>query len=352
VGGGIERLLASGDFTGKRDDVAVLYPAGKTQRLVLIGLGKPEEINRAGLRRAAGTAAKRARTLGVPRGAFFLPPEARGAISSRDAGQVIAEGLAQGAWSYLELKQPAEDKKPPLEQYDILAGSEQAEMEAGHAIGSAIAAGHVFARGLQVLPPNVCTPTYLGERARELAGQYGFTITVMDRAAIEREGMGALLAVAQGSAQEPRFIVLDYQGAPGAPVVLVGKGVTFDTGGISIKPAANMEEMKFDMSGAAAVLGTFEMLGRLRPKVHVVGLVPSAENMPSGTAFRPGDVVKSLSGKHIEIVNTDAEGRLLLCDALGVCQAVPAGMRAGHRHADRGNRRRPGPQRDWSDGHR
>ena len=316
VGGALERLLASGDFTGKRDDVAVLYPAGKTQRLVLIGLGKPEEVNRAALRRGAGSAAKRARTLGVARGAFFLPPEVRGTISPRDAGQVIAEGLAQGAWNYVELKQPAEDKKPPLEHFDILAPTEQAEVEAGHAIGEAIAAGHVFARGLQVLPPNVCTPTYLGERALELASRYGFAVTVMDRAAIEREGMGALLAVAQGSAQEPRFIVLDYQGAPGAPVVLVGKGVTFDTGGISIKPAANMEEMKFDMSGAAAVLGTFEMLGRLRPKVHVVGLVPSAENMPSGTAFRPGDVVKSLSGKHIEIVNTDAEGRLLLCDAL------------------------------------
>jgi leucyl aminopeptidase len=316
VGGALERLLASGDFTGKRDDVAVLYPAGKTQRLVLIGMGKPEEINRAALRRAAGTAAKRARTLGVARGTFFLPPEVRGTISPRDAGQVIAEGLAQGAWNYVELKQPAEDKKLPLEHFDILAPTEQTEVEAGHTIGEAIAAGHVFARGLQVLPPNVCTPTYLGERARELASKYGFAATVMDRAAIEREGMGALLAVAQGSAQEPRFIVLDYLGAPGAPVVLVGKGVTFDTGGISIKPAANMEEMKFDMSGAAAVLGTFEVLGRLKPKVHVVGLVPSAENMPSGTAFRPGDVVKSLSGKHIEIVNTDAEGRLLLCDAL------------------------------------
>jgi leucyl aminopeptidase len=128
--------------------------------------------------------------------------------------------------------------------------------------------------------------------------------------------MGALLCVAQGSAEEPRFIVLEYDGAPGAPVVLVGKGVTFDTGGISIKPAQNMEDMKFDMSGAAAVLGTFEVLGRLRPKVRVVGLIPSTENMPSGTAVRPGDVVTSQLGKTIEIINTDAEGRLILCDAL------------------------------------
>jgi leucyl aminopeptidase len=128
--------------------------------------------------------------------------------------------------------------------------------------------------------------------------------------------MGALLAVGQGSAQEPRFIALEYKGGDGAPVVLVGKGVTFDTGGISIKPAQSMEEMKYDMSGAAAVLGTFEVLGRLKPRINVIGLVPSAENMPSSTAYRPGDVVKTLLGKTIEVVNTDAEGRLLLCDAL------------------------------------
>jgi len=141
-------------------------------------------------------------------------------------------------------------------------------------------------------------------------------VTVLDRGAIEREKMGALLCVAQGSAEEPRFIALEYKGAAGSPVVLVGKGVTFDTGGISIKPAQNMEDMKFDMSGAAAVLGTFEMLGRLKPPVHVVGLIPSAENMPSGTAVKPGDVVTSQLGKTIEIINTDAEGRLILCDAL------------------------------------
>jgi leucyl aminopeptidase len=128
--------------------------------------------------------------------------------------------------------------------------------------------------------------------------------------------MGALLAVSQGSAQEPRFIAIEYPGAEGPPVVLIGKGVTFDTGGISIKPAERMEDMKFDMSGAAAVLGAFEALGRLRPRVRVIGLIPSAENMPSGTAYRPGDVVKSHLGKHIEVINTDAEGRLLLCDAL------------------------------------
>jgi leucyl aminopeptidase len=167
-----------------------------------------------------------------------------------------------------------------------------------------------------VLPGNVCTPSFLGKTAEELAQRHGFAVTVLDKAAIVREKMGALLSIAQGSAEEPRFIALEYKGSDEKPVVLVGKGVTFDTGGISIKPAQNMEDMKFDMSGAAAVLGTFEMLGRLKPKVHVVGLIPSTENMPSGTAVKPGDVITSHFGKTIEMINTDAEGRLILCDAL------------------------------------
>src|SRR6058998_1244529 len=167
-------------------------------------------------------------------------------------------------------------------------------------------------------PANVCTPSYLADRAKQLADAYGFTLTTLDRAAIRQEGMGALLAVAQGTEQEPRFIVLEYRGAGDAapPIVLVGKGVTFDSGGISIKPAQNMEDMKYDMSGAAAVLGAFEVVGLLKPKVNVVGLIPATENLPSGTAVKPGDVVKSHLGKTIEIINTDAEGRLILCDAL------------------------------------
>src|SRR2546422_6979466 len=165
-------------------------------------------------------------------------------------------------------------------------------------------------------PGNVCTPSYLAQRAEQVAEACGFGLTVLDRAALQREGMGALLAVAQGTAEEPRFIVLEYRGGGEVPpVALVGKGVTFDAGGISIKPAQNMEDMKFDMSGAAAVLGTFEALGRLKPKLNVTGLVPSTENLPSGTAVKPGDVVKSHLGKTIEIINTHAEGRLILCDA-------------------------------------
>ena len=316
TGGALARLFAAGDFTGKRDETAALYPTGPAARILLVGLGKPEEVSPAGLRRAAALVAKRARALGVPRAAFHLPAESRGSVSVAMAARVSAEGLAQGAWQYTEMKRPPEERRPALELVELLAGEEPEAAESGHRIGAALGAGQNLARGIQVLPGNVCTPSYVAGAAQELAARHGFQITVLDKAAIAREKMGALLAVAQGSAEEPRFIQLEYRGGEAAPVVLVGKGVTFDTGGISIKPAQNMEDMKYDMSGAAAVLGTFEVLGRLKPPVHVVGLIPSTENMPSGTALKPGDVITSHLGKTIEVINTDAEGRLILCDAL------------------------------------
>ncbi|HEX2249884.1 MAG TPA: leucyl aminopeptidase [Gemmatimonadales bacterium] len=317
TGGAMNRVLAAGDFSGKRDEAVLVYPSGPAARVLLVGLGKSEEIDRSVIRRAAAIAAKRARSVGVPRASFHLPAEARGQVSPAEAAQMIAEGLAQGVWQYNEMKRPNdENKKPQLERVDILATHSIPDMQQGHRIGAAVGAGHTFARSLQVLPSNICTPSYVAERAREMAQRYGFDVTILDKAAIQKEKMGALLSVAQGSAEEPRFIALEYKGSDGKPLVLIGKGVTFDTGGISIKPAQNMEDMKYDMSGAAAVLGTFEALGRLKPSVHVVGLIPSTENMPSGTAVKPGDVVTSHYGKTIEVINTDAEGRLILCDAL------------------------------------
>ncbi|HEU4525188.1 MAG TPA: leucyl aminopeptidase [Gemmatimonadales bacterium] len=314
AGGSLQRLWSAGDFSGKRDETALIYPPGPAARILLVGMGKAEEVSPAAIRRAASVAAKRMRALGVSQGAVHLPAESRGGVSPAAAGQAIAEGLAQGAWQFLEMKRPGDDRKPPLERVDVLA-EEDAFLE-GHRIGAAIGAGQSFARGIQVLPGNLCTPAYLGRVAEELAARHGHAVTVLDKAAIAREKMGGLLAVAQGSEEEPRFIVLEYRGAEGPPIVLVGKGVTFDTGGISIKPAQSMEDMKYDMSGAAAVLGTFEMLGRLTPRAHVIGLIPSTENMPSGTAVKPGDVITSHLGKTIEVINTDAEGRLILCDAL------------------------------------
>jgi leucyl aminopeptidase len=317
--GALARAFTAGDYQAKRDEMLLVYGSGKAQRILLVGVGKPADITRSSLRRAAAAAGRRARTLGAKTFAFAVATEARAGIGIAELAQVAIEGAAQGAWQLTAFKQKSDDSKPDLEGVSVVVGAGEAQdAEAGRVTGDAMAAGARLTRNLQAQPGNVCTPTYLADQAGVLAKTYGFGLTVLDRAQMKKEGMGALLAVAQGSEEEPRFIVLEYHGGAKdrPPVVLVGKGVTFDSGGISIKPAQNMEDMKYDMSGAAAVLGTFEVLGRLKPAVNVVGLIPSTENLPSGTAVKPGDVVRSHFGKSIEIINTDAEGRLILCDAL------------------------------------
>lgn len=316
-GGAITRCFASGDFTGAKDETALIYggPAGP-DRVLLVGMGDAAEGSAATLRRAAMIGGKRARVLGASSASLFFIASAAPDVGAERAGQSLAEGVPFGAWHYPDLKRPPESPKAPFTQCELVTPAADAGFAAGVARGNAIAAGQELTRGLQVLPGNTCTPEFIAGRAREIGERHGLTVTIMDKAAITKAGMHALLAVAQGSAVEPRFIIMEHKGAKGAPVVLVGKGVTFDTGGISIKPAQNMEDMKYDMSGAAAVLGAFEAIGRLKPKQHLIGLVPSCENMPSGTAYRPGDVVGSHLGKTIEVVNTDAEGRLILADAL------------------------------------
>ena len=314
--GALARVLRSGDFKGKRDETTLLHPPGYAGRILLVGLGKAADVDPSRLRRAAGMVAKRARSLGIPDAALHVPGEVLAPLDDRAAGRALAEGIGQGAWRFAELKEPPKEPKGPLGAIAIVRRRPSRAFRRGVEIGAAVAAGQWLTRDLQVLPSNLLAPRDLAARAEELAQRHGLGVTVLDRKAMEKEGLRAHLAVAQGSAAEPRFVALEYRGAPGKPIVLVGKGITFDTGGISLKPADKMEEMKYDMSGAAAVLGTFEMLGRLRPRLNVVGLIPSAENMPSGTAYRPGDVIRSHLGKTIEVLNTDAEGRLLLADAL------------------------------------
>ena len=316
-GGMISRCLASGDFAGVKDETARLYPmSGGPERVLLVGMGEADQVTAAGLRRAAMIGGKNARTIGAPTASLLFTPAAAPGVDADRAGQALAEGVPFGAWHYPDLKRPPEAPKPAFTQCELVTATTSAAFAAGVARGVAVAAGQALTRGLQILPGNTCTPEYLAARAREIGERHGFTVTVMDKAAITKAGMQALLAVGQGSAVEPRFIILEYRGSTAAPVVLVGKGVTFDTGGVSIKPAQNMEDMKYDMSGAAAVLGAFETIGQLKPKQHVIGLIPSCENMPSSTAYKPGDVVGSHLGKTIEVVNTDAEGRLILGDAL------------------------------------
>jgi leucyl aminopeptidase len=318
AGGSVRRAVEAGDFTGDRDQAVLVYPARGATRLLLLGLGDHSQVTRASLRTAAAVGARRAMEMGAHTLALHVTQETHPGVPAEALGQVVTEGVLQGAWRFVELKAIREGKSAPLDSLDVIVPREiRGDVDRGRPRGIAFGIGQRLARNLQMLPSNVCTPSYLAEIARELGRAYGFRVTVLGPAQMEKEGMGALLSVARGSQEEPRFIALEYRGAGrDAPVCLIGKGVTFDSGGISIKPAERMEEMKYDMSGAAAVLGTFEVLGQLKPAINVVGLVPTTENLPSGTATKPGDVVRSHLGKTIEIVNTDAEGRLILADAL------------------------------------
>jgi leucyl aminopeptidase len=239
------------------------------------------------------------------------------ALTAAHAEALVA-AVGDAVYLYRHTK-PSAAAAPKLACVTLVAGKAQAAaLGRGLTQGQAVAAGVMLARECANRPGNHATPTYLANEAKKLGKQFGFKVEVFDRKQIAKIGMGSFLAVAQGSVEPPRFIVMHYNGAAKtqAPIVLVGKGITFDSGGISLKPGAEMDEMKYDMGGAASVLGTMRAIGALQPKVNVVALIPSCENMPSGNAVKPGDVVTSLSGQTIEILNTDAEGRLILCDAL------------------------------------
>ena len=309
LGGALGRFLDRRDFRGGRDET--LHLAGGSAgpaRVLLVGLGKITDRASA-LRRAGALAARQAGRMGVGRLAFYA------GTLSRQETEAIAVGLAAGAWEYTDTKTPPpeEERRAPLTEAAILSADER-----GLENGRAIAEGHGLARTLGMMPGNLCTPEFLADTARDIAARHGLGVTVLGRAEMEREGMGSFLCVAQGTPQDPKLIVLEYKGgaAGSKPVALVGKGLCFDSGGISIKPAQGMEWMKFDMCGAAGVLGAMEAIARLRLPINVVGLVGSTTNMPSGNAVKPGDVVRSMSGKFIEIINTDAEGRLVLADVL------------------------------------
>ena len=234
-------------------------------------------------------------------------------------GEVLACAVGEALYAYTSTK-PSAPAASPLNKLTLLVRDkdEAARCATGLSQGQAIANGVALARELANRPGNHCTPSHLADEARQLAKSHGLKVEIFDRKAIEKLGMGSFLAVAQGSAEPPRFIVMHYNGAgkKAAPTVLVGKGITFDTGGISLKPGEGMDEMKFDMGGAASVLGTMLAVAELKPAINLVGIIAAAENMPGGKAVKPGDVVTSLSGQTIEILNTDAEGRLVLCDAL------------------------------------
>ncbi|MDH3733307.1 MAG: leucyl aminopeptidase [Gemmatimonadota bacterium] len=311
--------------------LGVQTAAGTPEPSGWVGLGDPDRpdlfIERIGdgtapevaVRRAAGSAVRAARERGAASIGFVIPP---GLPDPSSAFQAAAEGLGLGDWRYDNLRDVPGLTEPPGLRV-IYTGSPDVEVD--HAAvdrGWILAAAQNVARELIALPGNVATPRYLADAATRLGSEHGFEVQVWGESKLREEGFGALLAVARGSVEEPQFLILDHKGAGGDPHVIVGKGVTFDAGGISIKPAAGMEDMKYDMSGAAAVIGIMVAAAALDIPQRVIGLVPATENLPSGAAVKPGDVIRGLSGKSIEVINTDAEGRLILSDALTFAQRL------------------------------
>jgi leucyl aminopeptidase len=321
LGGQVQTLRARGDFRGKENETLLLFPtsADGPERVLLVGLGKPEGITPERLRRAAGSTAKQAARSRAASATFVLP--AGLPVSAGEAGRAVAEGLALGAYTFTELKSRAEDAPAPVDLADATVLSEGGDAEAleeGVRVGAVLARADALARTLGNQPGNVATPAYLAETAERIGRDAGLRVTVLGPAELEQEGMGALLAVSAGSEQEPRLIVIEHRGGKEGdrPLVLIGKGLTFDAGGISIKPAAGMEDMKFDMCGGAAVIAAMQAIAELDVAANVVGIVPSSENLLGGAAMKPGDIFRTHLGKTVEVVNTDAEGRLILADAL------------------------------------
>ncbi|HJU91249.1 MAG TPA: leucyl aminopeptidase [Gemmatimonadaceae bacterium] len=313
TGGALERVVTSREFRGARDETLhLLGPADGPAHLLLVGLGPATDVATS-LRRAAAIAARQARKLGVTRMGWY------DGGGDAVAAERASLGVMMGAWEYADLKTPPpEDERRATLEEVVIYSSDVSVAERGVAVGNAIGQGMNLARRLAMMPGNLCTPEFLAATARDIASRHGLSLTVLGREELEAEQMGSFLSVAQGTPQDPKLIVLEYRrGISGEkPIALVGKGLCFDTGGISIKPAQGMEMMKFDMCGAAGVLGAMETIAQLGLEANVVGLVGATTNMPSGMAVKPGDVVRSQAGKYIEVVNTDAEGRLVLADVL------------------------------------
>ncbi len=317
--GALRAALA--DLSGKTGSTLLLrgLPHVAAERVLLVGLGARKEFGEAAYRDAVRAAANALRELGAKDAALFLVDlKVKSRPLSWNLRQAVL-GIREAFYRFDELKQK-KSPAPSLERV-TLPLPPAAQLAQALAEARATADGADLARTLGNLPSNICTPSYLAEQARKLAREFKLQVEVLERKDMEKLGMGALLAVTRAAHEPPKLIVLRYNGAAKgsnsrAPIALVGKGITFDTGGISLKPAGEMDEMKFDMSGAGSVLGTIRALAAMKAPVNVVGIIPTCENMPGGHAVKPGDVVTTLSGQTVEILNTDAEGRLILCDAL------------------------------------
>jgi len=341
--GALAKFLRRGDFAGRSGQKSFLYdlPGIAAPRLLLVGCGKNQALTDTQYRDVMKTALQALSDNAIKEACLML---AELDVQDRDNNWKIrfgSETAAQQLYRFTRLKADKNGSAPQLKKLTwLLADAKQlkAASKAAH-IGLAVARGMALSRDLGNLPGNICTPSYLANEARKLAKQHKMKLKVLDQKHMEALGMGSLLSVAKGSRQPPKFIVLEYHGSkkPAQPVTLVGKGITFDSGGISIKPAAAMDEMKFDMCGAASVLGTLQAVAELKLPINVVGLIPTCENLPDGNANKPGDIVTSMSGQTIEILNTDAEGRLIfkpsavidIATLTGACVIALGGQASG-----------------------
>jgi len=323
LAGMITNLLGSGDFAAKLGDSLMLpSPAGSAaSRLLLIGLGTRAGFGRKQYRKALQCSAQALAKTGAADAVVYLAMEPVPELDMQYRARIVSEVFSSQAYKIPDLKTSPKPKARRLAAVNVATADARAAKAAteGLRIGAAIGSGLALARDLANLPPNVCTPTYIGNRAQQLAKEFPSIKTkVLDESGIKALKMGAFLAVTQGSKEPPRLIVCEYRGTRSgvAPICLVGKGITFDSGGISLKDPPAMDEMKFDMSGGAVVLGAVRAIAELKLPINVVAIVASCENMPSGTAVKPADIVTTMSGQTVEILNTDAEGRLVLCDAI------------------------------------
>jgi leucyl aminopeptidase len=316
------KIIDAGDISGAIGETVLVHnPEGvRAKRILLVGLGKKTALDRKKFARITSSVALALKKYSLPDATDTLVNLPVKDADAGKLGRLLARILENSVYRYIHTKSD-KGKKSVLKKIDVYLAdtAQRAALKKGLEIGSAIAGGMAVARELGNLPANICTPTYLADQAVALGKRHKVLKTkVLTEARMRQLGMGSLLSVGHGSDEESRLIIMEYRGgsANTRPNIIVGKGITFDTGGISLKPGASMDEMKFDMCGAASVLGAMTALCTLKPKINVIGVIASAENMPSGRATKPGDIVTSMSGKTIEVLNTDAEGRLVLCDAL------------------------------------
>ena len=329
--GAISNLIEDGEVTGKRGEMTLMHTMGKISpaRVLVAGLGSQDDFDAEVVRRVSSEALRYLRRRGICKAVTIAHGAGIGGLSPQESGMAVSEGSILGLYRFDRYHTNGDDGDSDFEGLTIaeLDEARAAEISAGVSKGQAMAEATMIARNLVNEPANIMTPTTMAEIARGVAEANGLGFEVLDNADMREKGMGAFLGVAQGSEEPAKLIILTYEGDPGNPgnnLGLIGKGITFDTGGISLKPAAGMESMKGDMAGGASVIAAMQIVAGLKPRINVTGMVAATENMPGGSAQRPGDVVTAMNGKTIEVINTDAEGRLVLADTL--CLARERGI--------------------------